>query len=437
MTDFSDLVEDYSTTPVPPGKTVSGFRVALVVIGTSVALPAFLSGAKIATALGLKQAILAFLAAGALLSVLGCFASYVGSKTRLTTYLLVQFAFGSAGAKFVNMLLVSTMFGWFGVNAYMFAQACQSMIADLSGFNGSIDAYLILGSALMVVTTIFGFKALNKVALFAVPLLALILGCVLVMSITHTSLDALLARRSGEMSFGIAVSAVAGGNMVSVAAMPDLARFMAGKLQVIWSMFLSFTIGSTLIFISAAVPSLATGNTDLIQIIIGLGMGAPAMVVLILSTWTCNGANLYGAGLGLAATFRNIPQWQFTVGAGVMGTLIAMLGIVDHFIPFLLILGIGIPPIAGIYVACYFLYPARMKDVGALESLPSVSVTAFAAWAFGLAVAAATSQAFFTLTTIPSCDALLASTGLYALLERAFGDGACRVAADVPPESTR
>lgn len=436
MADFGDLVQDYSTRPVPPGKTVSGFRVALVVIGTSVALPAFLSGAKIGTALGLRRALLAFLVAGLLLAVLGCFTSYVSSRTRLTTYVLVQFCFGPVGARLVNMLLVATMFGWFGVNAYMFAQACQSMVADLAGLHVGIDSCLIVGSLLMVATTLFGFKALSKVALFAVPLLALILGCVLVLSLSHVSPGALLARQSGGMSFGLAVSAVAGGNMVSVAAMPDLARYMSGKGQVICAMFLSFAVGGTLILVSAAVPSLATGSTDFIGIIVGLGMGAPAMIVLILSTWTCNGANLYGAGLGLAATFRNIPQWQFTVWAGVMGTIIAMLGIVDHFIPFLLILGIGVPPLAGIYVAHYFLHPEGMQDVGVIASLPGISVPAFTAWGFGLAVAAATSQTLFTLTTIPSCDALIASTGLYVILERAFAARVRRVAADAPSEAS-
>ena len=43
-----------------------------------------------------------------------------------------------------------------------------------------------------------------------------------------------------------------------------------------------------------------------------------------------------------------------TVAAGVAGTLVAIVGVTDVFIPFLLTLGIAIPPVAGIYLVDYF-----------------------------------------------------------------------------------
>nr|WP_279347200.1 cytosine permease [Govania unica] len=367
--------------------------------------------------MGLPDAVLAFLIAGLLLTFLGSCTAIVSAKTRLTTYMLAQFAFGPVGGKFVNMVLATTMFGWFGVNAFMFAEACQSMIWNLTGFHFSYNIYIIIGSVLMVATTIFGFKALDKLALVAVPILLFILITVLVISFTKAEPGVLLATHQGTMSFGLAVSATAGGNMVMVAAMPDVARYISGKGQAVLAMFISFTLAAPLILTAAAVPSLVTGESDLLKILMGLGFGVPALLVLVLSTWTANASNLYGAGLGLAATFIRIPQWKLMIGAGLAGMAIAMLGIVNHFIPFLLFLGILIPPVAGIYVAFYILYPDKMKDVSEISKLPGTSIPAFTAWGIGVAVATATAFDFFTLTTIPSCDALITSVILYMPLE--------------------
>jgi cytosine permease len=46
-------IEDYANAPVPDSRTVGGWRVAMIVTGFNIALPGFLNGAQIASALGL------------------------------------------------------------------------------------------------------------------------------------------------------------------------------------------------------------------------------------------------------------------------------------------------------------------------------------------------------------------------------------------------
>ena len=70
------------------------------------------------------------------------------------------------------------------------------------------------------------------------------------------------------------------------------------------------------------------------RIIVGFGLGVPALLVLILSTWTINSANLYSASLSLTATFPRVCQWKFTLLAGACGSLLAVAGIIDAFVSF-------------------------------------------------------------------------------------------------------
>ncbi len=131
----------------------------------------------------MNKAVLAALLAGLILCVMGCLTAIVSVRTRLTTYLLVQRSFGRSGAILVNIVIALVHFGWFGVNASFFGDAMVAGTQEVLGISGSFAAYVMVGGLLMAVTTIYGFRALDKLALFAVPILAAILTTVLVMSV--------------------------------------------------------------------------------------------------------------------------------------------------------------------------------------------------------------------------------------------------------------
>ncbi len=420
MAKFDDLVEDYSKAPVPTAKTVSGLRVALIIIGISIALPGFVAGIQIGTAVGLKNAIIAFSAGGLILTVLGTLTSVVGSGARLSTYMLVRFSFGSGGARLVNFILAATMFGWFGVNAALFGKTTATTMQYLYGISGYENVYIAIGGALMVATTIFGFKALDRLSLFAVPVLLFILIGIVFMSLSGHDLASLFAIKGGSMSLGLAISAASGGMMVGVATMPDLTRYLPSRGHALLCSLLAFGLGIPVIMLSAAIPSFATGKSDLILIILGLGFGLPALFLLLFATWTSNAANVYSSGLSLAATFTDTHRWKLTVAAGAAGTVLAIAGIMEYFVPYLIWLGIAITPVAGIYVVHFFFVAHGHYDVNILPKLPPVRWRAFLGWGAGIVVGYLTAYQGMVLTTIPALDALLVSGIVYLVLQRVF-----------------
>lgn len=379
----------------------------MIVTGFNIALPGFLNGAQIATALGLTQAVLVALLAGVILCGMGCLAAVVSVRTRITTYLLVQRSFGRSGAALVNIIMALVHFGWFGVNASFFGDAIVAATHELFGVTSSFAAFVLFGGLLMALTTIFGFRALDRLALIAVPILAVILGIVLVLAVRNYGV--VMAPRSDPpvpMSFGLALTSLVGSNMMTVATMPDLTRYIRSHGQAVIGMLLSFPLATPLLMLVAAVPALATGETDIMRIIVGFGLGVPALLVLILSTWTINAANLYSASLSLTATFPRIEQWKFTLLAGACGSLLAVAGIIDAFVSFLLLLGVIIPPIAAIYVIDAFV--SRRADT-------AVRWRAVATWLASAGIALLAYAGFFTLTTVPALDATLAATVIHGV----------------------
>jgi cytosine permease len=406
----SKPTEHFANAPVPESETVGGWRVALILIGFAISLPSFLSSAQISAALGMRDAVLVGFVAGLILCAMGCLTSLVSVRTRLTTYLLVQRSFGIRGAALVNIAIAFVHFGWFGVNAAFFGDAMVAGTQEVLGVSGPFAAFVIVGGLLMAITTIYGFRALDRLALFAVPILALILGAVVVTAVRRYGIvSAPDPTPPQPMTFGIALSALIGGNMLTVAAMPDLTRYIRSARESILGMVLSFPVATPLLTMAAAIPVLATGEIDIMKLIIGFGLGVPALLVLILSTWTINSANLYSASLSLTATFPRIAQWKFTIVAGLLGSLIAVGGILDAFVSFLLLLGAIIPPIAAIYVI----------DAFRSNSAPTpVHWPAIVTWMVSAGIALLANSGYFTLTTVPALDATLAASVIYGTWSR-------------------
>jgi cytosine permease len=199
--------------------------------------------------------------------------------------------------------------------------------------------------------------------------------------------------------------------MLTVAAMPDLARYIRSAGQSVIGMVLSFPVATPLLMLAAAIPVLATREMDIMRLIVGFGLGVPALLVLILSTWAINASNLYSASLSLTATFPRVAQWKFTLIAGALGALLAVVGIINEFVSFLLLLGAIIPPIAAIYV------------IDALRSNgthASVHWPAIVTWFVAAGIALAANAGYFTLTTVPALDATLAATLIYGIWSRAI-----------------
>ncbi len=250
----------------------------------------------------------------------------------------------------------------------------------------------------------------------AVPLAGIILVAVCVTAVGAHPVDLAPAENPPTpMSFGIALSALVGGNMLTVAAMPDLSRFIRTERGAISGMLLSFPIAAPVLMLISALIALATGETDIMQIVVSMGFGIPALAMLLLSVWTINALNLYSAGLSMAATFPRVRQWVIIVAGGAIGCIFALLGIINSFIPFLVTLGLIIPPIAAIYVIDGF---TRFRENSAEAAPPAIRWAAIGVWLGSLAVTLPATRLGLTLTTVPALDATLLAAGSYALLLR-------------------
>jgi len=165
-----------------------------------------------------------------------------------------------------------------------------------------------------------------------------------------------------------------------------------------------------LIMTVSAIATLALGAKELISAMILLGFGLPALAVLLMGAWIDTSAAMYSSSLSLA---NQLPRTSFHVIVGaiwLVGVALVVAGVETVFIPFLMILGMSLPPLAAILAISRFL-PRREGD-----SLSSIA--AAASWISGSLVGFATTNGLFRITGLPAVDSIATSAMALVLLRQ-------------------
>jgi cytosine permease len=413
-----DLFEDYATSPVPTHIRVSAYRIALINCGLALSLTGLILGVELGANLGLARSTVAFVAGGIVLALIAAITGYVGVKVRMSSYMIIRYAFGSRGSNIVNLCMAVSLFGWFGVNASLFAQAAAELWTTLTGIALPEWLFTVAGGVLMTAGAALGFRSLQFLSVLLVPVQLLVLLWLVQITLTGTGFAELLqVEPAGGITIGDAVSAVIGSWIVGAVNQPDLTRYGKTFADSAIAAAIPFFIAGSFIYVVAAMAGLWSGQSDLLPVMITLGMGAAAFVFVLFSSWITNAMNLYGCSLSINAVFRKLREWHIAVASGVFGTALALAGILDHFVDFVFSLGVLFTPVAGIYVVDYFCFRRDLYLSGNTDVERAVSVPAFVAWIAGIGVAVAAGKGWFTLTGTAAIDSLLVTSLLFWAIE--------------------
>lgn len=393
--------------------TAPGSRIAMILLGIAVT-PVLLSSSSLGSQLSSQSLIKVVVIGAIILALLASITICVGEKARLPTYGIVKYPFGEKGAIAINILLAISLFGWIAVTANMFGHSVHDVLAQ-QGLELPVPVYVVLGCVIFVVATAFGFELLGKVAQFAVPVIALMLIYCLYVAF-HKQVD--LPARFTDMNTGVAVSTVVGTIIVLVATLPDFGSFVHDRTHALIGSVATFLIAYPLLYWAGATPSGLTGQSSLIASMAVFAAVLPAALLLIFATVTGNAGNMFQGTLVVSTLFTRFPKWQITVTLGILAAIVGSMDIMVWFIPFLLFLGIATPPVAGIYIADFWLYRRNGYDESILATDPQIKILTFVAWIIGSMVGFMTVRGVFTLTTIPSIDSILVACLCYVVLSR-------------------
>lgn len=406
-----------SRVPVPKSEAVSGFQIGIVIIGISITLPLMYSAGELAQGIGLSKAIIAVVCGALILSLMSVPAAIVGVRTRLSSYMIVEHTFGYLGAKFVNFWLGLFLLGWYAVTAELFGRTLFLAAGQLTTFGVDEWVYTVLSSFLVIVTTIYGFKAIDRLALIAVPFLLFALASVVFISLRQATFADLLVIEGEGMDVPTAISAVVGAAVVGVVLTPDLTRYARNTWDCVVASFLGQGGGMMIAYIFGMIPVLVWNELEPMTYMFLVGFGGLALAVLVFATWTTNVINLYSTALSARASIPIGNYRIVVVIIGIVGTGAALLGIAENLINFFIVLGLLVPPIAGVYLSDFFIFKRTDFSAERLDDRPPVVVNAAIAGIGSGFLAIWMYFSEMSLTTIAPLDSLVISVVVYLLLE--------------------
>jgi cytosine permease len=409
--------DEFATSPVPPERSMQWWKIALTNVLFSFSLPTLITGLDLANAAPRGNFFSGVIIGSLILTFIAIFTSVLGSRTRLSSYMLARIAFGTHGSTLLNLAFAISLLGWFGVNINLFGDAMARLLAALWGYQGPVWPIELIAGLLMTLTTIVGLRAINMLSLIVVPVLAAVCALMLLDSVKHGSVSGILGRAPlTGMSFGDTVSSVVGGVIVGAVIMPDTCRFIDRTYGAVWTAILTYFVSGAGVIIIGGLAGLATGRIEILDLMLFMGLGVGAFAIVLGGSWVLNALNLYSATLSIGAAVPRTRRAMTTLICGLGGTLTAFLQILDHFLTFLFYLSIVFVPIASIIVVDFFIIRPAAYVGSATTVIRPVEKTALVAWAAGACIAVLGSSGYLHLSNIAALDAMLVSGVVYAAL---------------------
>jgi cytosine permease len=419
MEEKKALFEDYGAAPVPESEQKGWFAIGIVYWGVAVCLPAFLVAGMIAGMAGFKTALGSFIIGAAVLTVVAVLSGIIGARTKLSTALSANFTFGKYGAYILQIVLFFAAWGWFGVQlGFMAAGLGDGGLVFV--FGNAIPVWLmkVVGGALMTLTAMIGFKAIEKLTAFAIPLLLIILVAT-IFSIYSGEMkfsDAVNAVPAQPIPMGMAASIVISTFIMGALIAPDVTRYAKGPKAAGGGMFFGMMIGFPLVLILASIMVVGSGGElDFSKMMLANKSGFwafLAVITIILAAWTTNDNNLYSGALSINAMLPKVPKWIITVVSAAIGTILALLGIntSQGFQSFLGIIAVVIPPAAAIMILDFFLFKSeknRMYNPAELDKTPGIRIVPVACWVLGVVFGFVSQKLKWQFTTIAALDTIV------------------------------
>ncbi|MEQ4541583.1 MAG: cytosine permease, partial [Billgrantia sp.] len=344
---------DFPLSEVPSHARKGLFSTSIMLFSFTFFTATMFAGGKIGMAFDFTTLIWAAIIGNLLLGLYAAVLGLIACRSGLNSVLMGRFCFGEAGSKLSDVLLGFTQIGWY---AWGTATIAIVLVKILDLPQGLTIPLMVLFGFGFCVTAFVGYKGLDILSRISVPAMLALLICSLWIATDDIGgLAALMAvEPTQSMTLSAAITMVFGTFVSGATQATNWTRFARnGRTAVIASM-VGFFIGNGLMIVAGAYGAIVYQQPDIVEVLVLQGLSMAAVVMLFLNLWTTQDNTIYNfaaAGCNLLRTGR---RKTMTIVGAAIGTGLAIGGMYELLIPFLILLGSIIPPIGGVIMADYF-----------------------------------------------------------------------------------
>ncbi|WP_192981267.1 cytosine permease [Pseudomonas sp. EggHat1] len=344
---------DYPLSEVPNGARKGLFSTAILLFGFTFFTATMFAGGKIGMAFDFTTLLWAAVIGNLLLGLYAAVLGLIACRSGLNSVLMGRFCFGEVGSKLSDMLLGFTQIGWYAWGTATIA----IVLVKILGLPESLTIPLmVLFGFGFCLTAFVGYKGLDLLSRVAVPaMLVLLVASLWIATRDIGGLAGLLAVEPSEsMSLSVAITLVFGTFVSGATQATNWTRFAkSGRVAVLASLF-GFFIGNGLMIVAGAYGAIVYQQPDVVEVLVLQGLSMAAVIMLFLNLWTTQDNTIYNFAAAGCNLLRTGKRKTVTLAGAAIGTLLAIGGMYEMLIPFLILLGSIIPPIGGVIMADFF-----------------------------------------------------------------------------------
>ena len=315
----------------------------------------------------------------------------MGTRAGIPTMVAVRPSFGVRGSYFATILNLVQLVGWTGVMLWIGGQAAEAVRPfPIAGFRG----WVLLCGIATTLWAILGhryWKWLHRIAVTALIALCCVMSWVVLHKYGLSMLLAIQPKQGMPVMLGLDI----------VIAMPiswlplvcDYSRFGKQTGPAFWGTWIGYFLMSSWMYAIGLAAALATHSPTpesmVMELMVGLGLAFPAIVIVLFSTFTTTFLDIYSAAVSALNIWPGMGERKGSLLCGILGTTIALIFPGTAYETFLLFVGSVFCPLFGVVLADYFFhrkmhyFEKGIVDQNDYWYTGGFNVLAFAAWGIG------------------------------------------------------
>lgn len=361
-------------------RTFTGLDYFLLWGGAAVSLAEILAGgilAPIGFVTGFVVIILGHIIGNTPLALGGIIGSNEGVPTMMST----RPAFGVKGSHFAAFLNIIQLIGWTAIMLIICGEAANSIMEALLGVS-HLKALILISGVVTTAWAVVGHKTWKWLQRISVT--ALLLLCVIM---TYAVFKEGIPRISVEngLSLAIALDLVIAMPISWLPLVSDYSRYSKNTRSCFTGTWIGYFLVSSWMYALGLGAAIYIGVAEPVPMMLALGLGIPALIIVFLSTFTTTFLDVYSTAVSALNIWEGLTERRGVIIGGALGTAIALVFPMAQYENFLLLIGSMFCPLFGVVLTDYFVIRKSYKD-NSLFTEKSVNWQAIIAWLVGFAV---------------------------------------------------
>ena len=324
------------------------FTNAVIWFGVAISVSEIQAGIQIASASPVDSVwvplILGHIIGGILLFSVGL----IGARLRVNAMESIKSTFGNYGSKFFAILNVLQLIAWVAV---LNAQGAMALM----GLNLEI-AFPIICMILAVLVALWvyiGLKRSSKVTTIIMMLLTILLILLSVKLFAVKSYQPLPVANASALTFWNIFEISIAMPVSWLPVISDYTKDVKKPVKATAISAIAYTIASLWMYF-IGIEIVGIGTLDISQAILIAGLGIQGVLILVLSTVTTNFLATNSAGESAKAIFNRLDPKIAGVIVSFLSALLAISGIMNHYISFLYLITSVFAPMAAVLIVSFY-----------------------------------------------------------------------------------